>query len=68
MIHNRIYTLNDLADKFEHHFVKDEKLDADKRAIAQILVEELRGSATSIEEHVNWLTRYINNVKEGALN
>lgn len=47
---NRVYTIDDIADKVEAAFVKDASLPQAKRTYATILVDALRECAISIEE------------------
>ena len=47
---NRIYTINGIAEKIDKYFTNDESLPQDKRSVAGILAEELRGIAVTTEE------------------
>ena len=56
---NRIYTINGIAEKIDKYFTNDESLPQDKRSVAGILAEELRGIAVTTEESLSNVAQFL---------
>ena len=65
---NRIYTINGIAEKIDKYFTHDESLPQDKRSVAGILAEELRGIAVTTEESLSNVAQFLDAETENKKN